>query len=73
MVMNLEMIYLSILSLFFSFDDERCRISTACTDIEVTRAKNLLKTNMLSALDGSTAICDDIGRFVKSIRHIHLN
>lgn len=40
----------------------RCRIATACTDIEVARAKNLLKTNMLLALDGSTAICEDIGR-----------
>jgi len=40
----------------------RCRISTACTDIEVTRAKNLLKTNMLLMLDGSTPICEDIGR-----------
>ncbi|CAF1679357.1 unnamed protein product, partial [Adineta ricciae] len=45
-----------------ALQDEWCRVSTACTDIEVARAKNLLKTNMLLALDGSTAICDDIGR-----------
>ncbi|XP_014677791.1 PREDICTED: mitochondrial-processing peptidase subunit beta-like [Priapulus caudatus] len=32
------------------------------TDAEVTRAKNLLKTNMLLQLDGSTPICEDIGR-----------
>ncbi len=43
----------------------RCRIATACTDLEVTRAKNLLKTNMLLMLDGSTPICEDIGRFVQ--------
>ncbi len=42
----------------------RCRIATACTDLEVTRAKNLLKTNMLLMLDGSTPICEDIGRLV---------
>ncbi|XP_061921644.1 mitochondrial-processing peptidase subunit beta isoform X1 [Entelurus aequoreus] len=36
-----------------------------CTNVsesEVARAKNLLKTNMLLHLDGSTPICEDIGR-----------
>lgn len=42
--------------------DEWCRISTACTDLEVERAKRLLKTNLFLALDGSTPICQDIGR-----------
>ncbi|CAF1091335.1 unnamed protein product [Rotaria sp. Silwood1] len=42
--------------------DEWCRIATACTDIEVERAKKLFKTNLLSTLDGSTPICEDIGR-----------
>merc|ERR1712165_546795 len=32
------------------------------TDFEVNRAKNLLKTNMLLQLDGTTPICEDIGR-----------
>ncbi|KAG7278604.1 hypothetical protein CRUP_013347 [Coryphaenoides rupestris] len=32
------------------------------TECEVARAKNLLKTNMLLHLDGSTPICEDIGR-----------
>ncbi|CAF1163229.1 unnamed protein product [Rotaria sordida] len=45
-----------------AIQDEWCRIATACTDLEVTRAKNLLKTNMLLMLDGSTPICEDIGR-----------
>merc|ERR1719394_128155 len=31
------------------------------TDFEVNRAKNLLKTNMLLQLDGTTPICEDIG------------
>lgn len=42
--------------------DEWCRIATACTDLEVARAKNLLKTTMLLSLDGSTPVCEDIGR-----------
>lgn len=32
------------------------------TEGEVERAKNLLKTNMLLQLDGTTPICEDIGR-----------
>jgi processing peptidase subunit beta len=35
---------------------------TSLTDAEVERGKNLLKTNMLLMLDGSTPICEDIGR-----------
>lgn len=38
------------------------RLCTAVTEKEVTRAKNILKTNMLLQLDGTTAICEDIGR-----------
>jgi len=45
-----------------ALQDEWCRISTGCTDIEVARAKNLLKTKLLLGLDGSTPVCDDIGR-----------
>ena len=48
----------------------RCRIATNCTDVEVTRAKNLLKTNMLLMLDGSTPICEDIGRFSFDSFHV---
>jgi len=46
--------------------DEWCRIATACTDLEVERAQRLLKTNLLLSLDGSTAICEDIGRQILS-------
>uniref|UniRef100_A0A8C7R2R7 Mitochondrial-processing peptidase subunit beta n=1 Tax=Oncorhynchus mykiss TaxID=8022 RepID=A0A8C7R2R7_ONCMY len=37
-------------------------LCTSVTENEVARAKNLLKTNMLLHLDGSTPICEDIGR-----------
>ncbi|KAJ0037048.1 hypothetical protein NL108_016426, partial [Boleophthalmus pectinirostris] len=37
-------------------------LCTSVTEAEVARAKNLLKTNMLLHLDGSTPICEDIGR-----------
>jgi len=38
------------------------RLSHSASDHEVNRAKNLLLTNMLLMLDGSTPICEDIGR-----------
>lgn len=38
------------------------KLCTNITEAEVQRAKNLLKTNMLLQLDGSTPICEDIGR-----------
>ena len=38
------------------------RLCNSITESEVTRAKNLLRTNMLLQLDGSTAICEEIGR-----------
>ncbi|XP_028667409.1 mitochondrial-processing peptidase subunit beta [Erpetoichthys calabaricus] len=41
---------------------EWMRLCTSVTESEVVRAKNLLKTNMLLQLDGSTPICEDIGR-----------
>ena len=41
----------------------RKRLCTSVTDFEVERGKNLLKTNLLLQLDGTTPICEDIGRF----------
>ena len=38
------------------------RLCTNVTEFEVERAKNLLKTNMLLQLDGTTPVCEDIGR-----------
>ena len=41
---------------------EWMRLCSSVTDFEVERAKNLLKANMLLQLDGTTPICEDIGR-----------
>merc|ERR1712210_318345 len=46
----------------FNTQHEWMRLATSVTDFEVNRAKNLLKTNMLLQLDGTTPICEDIGR-----------
>lgn len=42
--------------------EEWMKLCTQVTEGEVQRAKNLLRTNMLLQLDGSTAICEEIGR-----------
>lgn len=41
---------------------ECVRLAHKTTDEEVARAKKQLKTSLLGALDGSTAVCEDIGR-----------
>jgi len=41
---------------------EWMRLSHDVSDFEVNRAKNLLKTNLMLQLDGSTPLCEDIGR-----------
>ncbi|XP_052119728.1 mitochondrial-processing peptidase subunit beta isoform X1 [Frankliniella occidentalis] len=38
------------------------KMCTSLTERDVIRARNLLKTNMLLQLDGTTPICEDIGR-----------
>merc|ERR1719433_399137 len=53
---------LSIEDMMYCVQREWMRICTSATDSEVERAKNLLKTNILMQLDGSTPICEDIGR-----------
>lgn len=35
---------------------------TSLTERDVIRARNLFKTNMLLQLDGTTPVCEDIGR-----------
>lgn len=42
--------------------NEWMKLCTSVTEKDVTRAKNILKTNMFLQLDGTTAICEDIGR-----------
>jgi len=41
---------------------EWMRLCTDMNDMEVTRAKNTLLTNMALMLDGTTPVCEDIGR-----------
>merc|ERR1711860_155352 len=53
---------LQIDDMVFNIQSEWMRICSNVTDFEVQRAKNLLKTNMLLQLDGSTPICEDMGR-----------
>ena len=48
--------------MIFNIQREWMRMCNAITDFEVDRAKNLLKTNMLLQLDGTTPVCEDIGR-----------
>ncbi|XP_058054380.1 mitochondrial-processing peptidase subunit beta-like [Anopheles bellator] len=48
--------------MLFNIQNEWMRLCTMVTEAEVDRAKNLLKTNMLLQLDGTTQICEDIGR-----------
>ncbi|XP_060555376.1 mitochondrial-processing peptidase subunit beta-like [Ruditapes philippinarum] len=46
----------------WNVQEEWMRVCANITDFEVERAKRLLKTNLLLQLDGTTAICEDIGR-----------
>ncbi|XP_050069783.1 mitochondrial-processing peptidase subunit beta-like [Anopheles maculipalpis] len=53
---------LSCEDMLFNVQKEWMRLCTMITEGEVERAKNLLKTNMLMHLNGTTPICEDIGR-----------
>jgi processing peptidase subunit beta len=48
--------------MMFNVQGEWMRLCSSVTEFEVQRAKNLLKTNLLLMLDGSTPVCEDIGR-----------
>nr|XP_002156628.1 mitochondrial-processing peptidase subunit beta [Hydra vulgaris] len=48
--------------LVYVIQREWMRLCTSVTDSEVNRAKNVLKTNFLLQFDGSTPVCEDIGR-----------
>ncbi|XP_026472396.1 mitochondrial-processing peptidase subunit beta isoform X1 [Ctenocephalides felis] len=49
-------------NMLFNIQNEWMRLCTIVTETEVERAKNHLKTNMLLLLDGTTPVCEDIGR-----------
>nr|XP_033781879.1 cytochrome b-c1 complex subunit 1, mitochondrial [Geotrypetes seraphini] len=52
---------------------EWMRLCTSVTDSEVNRAKNSLKTALVAQLDGTTPVCEDIGRHILNYGHrIHL-
>ena len=40
----------------------RMRMTSYISEDEIKRAKNLLATNLMLSLDGTTPICEDIGR-----------
>jgi len=53
---------MSLDDMVFNVQMEWMRNCNSISDFEVDRAKNLLKTNMLLQLDGTTPICEDVGR-----------
>ncbi|XP_068206010.1 mitochondrial-processing peptidase subunit beta [Palaemon carinicauda] len=53
---------LKIEDFVFNLQSEWMRLCTNVTEFEVERAKNILRTNLLLQLDGTTPICEDIGR-----------
>ncbi|KAJ8736585.1 hypothetical protein PYW08_007241 [Mythimna loreyi] len=48
--------------MLYNVQKEWMKLCTSVTEGDVERAKNLLKTNMLLQLDGTTPVCEDIGR-----------
>lgn len=52
----------NIEAMTFFLQETWMRLCNSITDADVNRAKNELKTNMFLQLDGSTPICEDIGR-----------
>ncbi|CAK1601702.1 unnamed protein product [Parnassius mnemosyne] len=53
---------LQLEDMVYNIQKEWMKLCTSVTEGEVERAKNLLKTNMLLQLDGTTPVCEDIGR-----------
>ncbi|XP_030062063.1 cytochrome b-c1 complex subunit 1, mitochondrial [Microcaecilia unicolor] len=48
---------------------EWMRLCTSVTESEVNRAKNILKTALAGQLDGTTPVCEDIGRHILNYGH----
>ncbi|XP_058797790.1 mitochondrial-processing peptidase subunit beta [Phymastichus coffea] len=53
---------MQIEDMVWNIQQEWMKICTNLREKDVDRAKNILKTNMLLQLDGTTAVCEDIGR-----------
>lgn len=54
--------FISSQDFVFNLQSEWMRLCTNVTEFEVERAKNILRTNLLLQLDGTTPVCEDIGR-----------
>jgi len=52
----------SVHELCYHMTEEMTRLSYNVDDAALAEAKSMLKMNILSMLDGSTAICEDLGR-----------
>lgn len=50
--------------MMFNVQSEFMRLCTSVTEGEVARARSLLAANTLLQLDTSTAVCEDIGKFL---------
>jgi processing peptidase subunit beta len=48
----------------YALQQEWMRITASCTELDVQRAKNQLRAALSFANDGSTAVCDELGRQV---------
>lgn len=48
----------------FNLQGQWMRLCSSATEFEVQRAKNELKTNLFRQLEGTSQVCDDIGRQV---------
>jgi len=53
---------MAIDEMLWQTQNEWMRLCSVVTEQEVNRAKNILRANLLLQLDGSTPICEDIGR-----------
>lgn len=53
---------MSIDDMVFFLQGQWMRLCTSATESEVTRGKNILRNALISHLDGTTPVCEDIGR-----------
>ncbi|KAM5292807.1 cytochrome b-c1 complex subunit 1, mitochondrial [Ctenodactylus gundi] len=53
---------MSVDDMMFFLQGQWMRLCTSATESEVTRGKNILRNALISHLDGTTPVCEDIGR-----------
>ncbi|XP_006893081.1 PREDICTED: cytochrome b-c1 complex subunit 1, mitochondrial-like [Elephantulus edwardii] len=54
--------HMSIDDMMFFLQGQWMRLCTSATESEVVRGKNILRNALVSHLDGTTPVCEDIGR-----------